>query len=176
MPIYSRGRFKEISALLIAYSTLFFFLQFYCLQEQAKKPSPLKWKCLWKQAIYRKCKIMMKERKESEVVWPLQEHQEHTIFALHILLSSIANKIWISTCTKRKVGRRIVKNEGHDVCRIYSKIILLPFQKVAIKTHAMSFSKAFLKLHLSAVSEQLWRKMCSVTHHNQCYCISPEAL
>lgn len=73
---------------------------------------------------------MMKERKESEVEWSLQEHQEHTIFALHILLSSIAN-LNKYLYKKNQLARVIVKNKLRDICRIYSKIILLPLQKVA---------------------------------------------
>lgn len=96
------------------------------------------------------------------------------LFALHILSSSVANLSKHSYNKKKKAGMCIVKNKGHDVCRNPCKNSS-PLPEGGNKD-ITSFSRAFPKLHCSAVSEQLWRKTCSVTHHNQCYRILPETL
>lgn len=74
-------------------------------------------------------------RKESETESSLQEHQENTIFALHTLLSSVAN---LSRYLYK--NSQHVKNKGCAVVETYSQVILLPFQNVARKTQARSFS------------------------------------
>lgn len=84
--------------------------------------------------------------KESEVEWSLQEHQEHTILDLHILLSFIANLN--NYLYKKKLAHVLSKTKDVMFAEIYSRIILLPFQKVAIKTHAMNFSRSLPKTAL----------------------------
>lgn len=76
----------------------------------------------------------MEEKSEAEPSSP-QEHQEKTIFALHTLLSSVAN---LSRCLDKNRGST---SEIKNVVFVgnCSGIIPLPFQDVAIKTHSRSF-------------------------------------
>lgn len=134
MPIHSREHLEEIPALPIAYSKLFFFLQTHCWQEQATKTTPHKMKVPVEKGYLKKMQNN-NGRKESEAESSPQEHQENTIFALHILLSSVAN-----------LSRYLDKNRASmskikDVMFVenHSWIIPLPFQDVAIKTHSRSF-------------------------------------
>lgn len=134
MPAHPREHFEEISALPIAYSKLFFFLQIRCWQEQAKKTTPHKIKVPVQMGYLEKMQNN-NGRKKSEAQSSLQEHQENAIFALHTLSSSVAN------LSRHLYKNRVITSKRKDVMFVenYLWIISLPFQNVAIKTHARSF-------------------------------------
>lgn len=83
-------------------------------------------------------------RKESEAESSLQEHQENTIFALHILLSSVAN------LSRYLYKNRVSMSKIKDVMFVETSSWIIPllFQNVAIRTHARSFSRSLTQTAL----------------------------
>lgn len=74
-------------------------------------------------------------RKKSEAESSPQEHRKNAIFALHTLLSSVAN------LSRHLYKNRVSTSKIKDMMFVenYSWIIPLPLENVAIKTHAWSF-------------------------------------
>lgn len=85
-------------------------------------------------------------KKGSKQGHPVSRSIDSTLFLLFILLSSIAN---LNTDFTNKKLTYILskKKKGHGVGYLL-KIILLPIQKVAGKTHAISFSSRLPKTEL----------------------------